>query len=45
MPALAPVCARAGKLDKLNAAAVTAAIAREAGLGDRVLLGDRATIM
>ena len=45
MPALEPVCGRAGTLASPMAAAVSAATARIAGLGSRILLGDRATIM
>src|ERR1700733_3301346 len=45
MPALDPVCARAGKLASATAAAAAIAIAREAGLDGCALLGGRATIM
>jgi len=49
MPALEPVCARAGKLAgtlfSTKATAVAAAMTREAGLAGRTLLGVRAAIM
>src|SRR5579862_3038243 len=45
MPALAPVCARAGRPASATAAAVATAIAREAGFTGPSLLGDRAAIM
>src|SRR5580700_8766353 len=45
MPALAPVCARAGTLLRAMAAAVTRLMARETGLALRALLGEPATFI
>src|ERR1700761_8621524 len=45
MPALDPVWARAGRLVRATAAAVTSVIARDAGFVGAALLGDRATNM
>ena len=45
MPALAPVCARAGRLPAATARAVANATAREAGLARRTLLGVRQTLI
>jgi len=45
MPAFDPVCARDGMLASASAAAVVSAMAREAGLAGRALLGGLAAII
>lgn len=45
MPALEPVCARAGALARTSEAAVTSAMAREAGFARHALLGGLAAII